>query len=75
MVAGNPHFSRVAEAISPHGSCAPIFDRLQYFRDDFIAWLGAEVALTVHADSDGISFEIAIADDEHGVDFHLLGVR
>ena len=27
------------------------------------------------ADADGVGFQVAVADDEHGVDFHLLGVR
>ena len=26
------------------------------------------------ADADGVGFHVAAADDEHGVDFHLLGV-
>ena len=29
----------------------------------------------MNADTDGVRFHIAVADDEHGVDFHLLGVR
>ena len=27
------------------------------------------------ADANGVGFHIPRADDEHGVDFHLLGVR
>ena len=27
------------------------------------------------ADADGVGFHVAVADDEHGVDFRLLGVR
>lgn len=34
--------------------------------------LGAEVPLTVNADADCIGFHVALSDDEHGVDFHLL---
>ena len=37
--------------------------------------LGAEIAFAVDADADGVGFHVAVADDEHGVDFHLLGVR
>jgi hypothetical protein len=29
----------------------------------------------VDADTDGIGFHIPVANDEHGVDFHLFGVR
>ena len=36
--------------------------------------LRAEVAFAVDADADGAGFHVAVADDEHGVDFHLLGV-
>src|SRR5438874_1064909 len=52
---------------------AAVFDRLQEFRDGFGARFGAEVAFTVDADADGISFHVAFPDHEHGVDFHLLG--
>ncbi len=44
-------------------------------RDDFGARFGAEVALAVDADADRACFEVAPAEDEHGVDFLLLGAE
>ena len=29
----------------------------------------------MNAKAGGVGFQVAVADDEHGVDFHLLGVR
>ena len=29
----------------------------------------------MEADADGVRFPVAVPDHEHGVDFHLLGVR
>jgi len=49
-------------------------DRLQNVTDALGARFGAEVALAVDADADRVGFHIPRADDEHGVDFHLLGV-
>ena len=43
--------------------------------DHFIARFGAEVAFAVFAEADGVGFQIAVADHEHGVHFHLLGTR
>lgn len=48
-------------------------DRLQNVGDDIDARPGAEVALAVDAHADRAGFEIAMPEDEHGVDFHLLG--
>jgi hypothetical protein len=47
---------------------------LEQICDNHIPRLRAKVALAVDADADGVRFEVALADDEHGVDFHLLGV-
>jgi hypothetical protein len=49
-------------------------DRPQKVSDDFGARLGAEIAFAVNADTDSVGFHVAVSDDEHGVDFHLLGV-
>src|SRR4029453_18572496 len=51
----------------------PLFDRLQDFGNGLTARLGAEVALAVDADADGVGVQVAFPDDEHGVDFDLLG--
>jgi hypothetical protein len=51
----------------------PLSDRLQNVTDVFSARFGAEIPLAVDADGDGVGFQVAIADDEHGGDFHLLG--
>ena len=59
------------------GTTAPprpaLLDRGEQVGDDFGAGLGAEVALAVDADADVAGFEVAVAEDEHGVDFHRLG--
>ena len=54
---------------------AALFDRLQDVRDHFSSRFRAEIAFAVHAQADRIRFEVAIADDEHGVDFHFLRRR
>ena len=57
----------------PHFLPVPLLDRREDIGDDLGPWLGAEVAFAVHADADGAGFQVAVADDEHGVDLHLLG--
>ena len=52
---------------------ATLLDRIKKVGDDFLARLRAEVAFAVHAHADGAGFHVAVADHEHGVDFHLLG--
>jgi hypothetical protein len=52
-----------------------LFDRLQDVGHYLGTRLGAEVAFAVDANTDGVRFQVAVSDDEHGVDFHLLGVR
>ena len=42
--------------------------------DDFVSWPRAKVAFAVHANADRAGLQVARADDQHGVDFHLLGV-
>src|SRR5688572_28527950 len=51
-----------------------LFDRGKQVGNHFVARLRAEIALTMDTYADGVRFQVAIADDEHGVDFHLLGV-
>ena len=65
VIAGAPAFG--------FGLRPPLFDRLQNFRDRFVARFRAEIAFAVDADANGVGFQVAFADDEHGVDFHLLG--
>ena len=50
-----------------------LFDRRQDVGDDFVARLGAEIALAVNAQADGIRFHVTVSDHEHGVNLHLLG--
>ena len=52
---------------------ASLPNRLLDFGDSFVARFGAEVALAVDADADGVRFHVAFPDDEHGVHFHLFG--
>jgi hypothetical protein len=39
----------------------------------FAARIGAEISFAVDADANGVGVQVAFSDDEHGVDFHLLG--
>jgi hypothetical protein len=39
----------------------------------FAARFGAEIAFAMDADADRVGVHIALSDNEHGVDFHLLG--
>ena len=43
--------------------------------DHFIARLRAEISFAVNADADRVGFHVAVSDHEHGMHFHLLGVR
>ncbi len=52
---------------------APLPNRLQDFGDGFGARFGAEIALPVNADADGVGFHVAFSDHEHRVEFNLLG--
>ncbi len=52
---------------------APLFDGEQQVRHDIGARFGAEVAFAVDADGDVAGVEVALADDQHGVGFHLFG--
>src|SRR5438105_4478794 len=54
-------------------SSTALFDRGEDVGDDFASWFRAEVAFAVDADADSTGFQVAAADDQHGVDFHLLG--
>ena len=51
----------------------PLVNCAQYFRQHFTLWLRAEVAFAVQAHAHVAGFQVAAADDEHGVDFRLLG--
>ena len=44
-------------------------------RDDFRARLRAQVALTVNAHAHVSGFQVAVADDEHGVDLRRFGLE
>ena len=50
-----------------------LFDRGEKIREHFSAGLCAEVTPAVDTDADSVSFHVAVTDDEHRVDFHLLG--
>src|SRR5207244_12170791 len=53
-------------------SAPSLFDRRENIRDNFAARFGAEIAFAVDTNADGVGFHVALADDKHGVDFHLL---
>ena len=50
-----------------------LFDSLHNFANRIAARFGAEVAFAVDADTDGVGIHVALPDDEHGVNVHLLG--
>ena len=56
------------------GVCASLLDRLERSAITSLRGFRAEIAFAVDAEADGVGFHVAVADDEHGVDFHLLGV-
>jgi hypothetical protein len=62
-----------AFVFSSQESGATFFDRLKNIRDHVIARLRAEIAFAVHAKTHSVGFHVAVADNQHGVDFHLLG--
>jgi hypothetical protein len=51
----------------------PPLDRRQNLRHDFALRLRADVAFAVQTDGNVSGFHVAVADDEHCVDFRLLG--
>src|SRR5450759_2515106 len=53
----------------------PLFNRGQNFRHHFALWLRALRTLAVETDAHCASFQVAAADDEHGVDAQLFRVR
>ena len=60
-----------------NNALSPLFDCREDFCHHLIAWLRADVALTVEVANDGVGFHVAISDYESrvgGMDFHLLGV-
>ena len=52
---------------------APFFDRRQDIGNNFVSRFRAQIAFAVNADANGVRFHVALSDDEHGVDLHLLG--
>src|SRR5712691_885455 len=54
-------------------SGAALANSLKRPRDYFVPRLRAEVALPMHADADGVRFQVALPEHKHGVNFHLLG--
>ena len=59
--------------MSKERSALPLPNLRQNLCHHFCARFRAEVAFAVDADADGIGFQVAVSDHEHGVDFHLLG--
>jgi hypothetical protein len=57
------------------GLWSALANRGQNIGNDFAARLGAEIAFAVNAYADGVRFQVAIADHQHSVDFHLLGAE
>jgi len=63
----------IGEAESREASFAPIFDRLEDIRKDFIPRLGTLVALTVKAEPHGVRFTSRLPITSM-VGIHLLGL-
>ena len=67
-----PNLARCGSDTTTAALRAPRFHGAQKVANRLIARFGAEIALAVHANADGIGFHVALPDDQHGVDFHLF---